>query len=47
MTIQDFAESVVAGWLPLTFRPAVHVINVGWHFVCHYLVSRWTRGKVI
>lgn len=35
MAIEDFAESVIAGWVPLTWHSAVHAVAIAckWVFV--------------
>lgn len=44
MTLQDFAESVVAGWLPLTFRPCAHVLCVAWGWFVDNLLNKLLKG---
>jgi hypothetical protein len=33
MTIEDFAESVIAGWVPVAWHSAVHVVVVACKWV--------------
>lgn len=33
MTLEDFAESVLAGWIPLGVNPICHAIAIAWHWI--------------
>jgi hypothetical protein len=33
MTPEDFIESVIAGWVPLAWHPAVHFVVVAWKWI--------------
>lgn len=33
MTLEDFIESVIAGWVPLAWHPAAHLLAEVWQRV--------------
>jgi hypothetical protein len=37
MTLEDFIESAVAGWMPLAWHSLVHYVVIGWRWVLLHL----------
>lgn len=39
MTFEDFAESVVAGWIPAAWHPAMHVAVIAWKWIAAHVIG--------
>lgn len=40
MTLEDFIESVVAGWVPVAWHPAAHYAAIVWRWLLVH-VAPW------